>query len=121
MDSFDEFLSECLDVEVVGEPDALDLSIPSNRDQLNFAILDITDASQDTLSVYDQIANVLDDAGYQIPEVNEFPELLDADCEITIGLNDCALYFAFSDHEIFAEIVTHEELEEIVDEDDNAV
>ena len=128
MDSFEEFLSECLDVEVVGVPDALDLHVPANRDGLNFAILDMTDASHDTRLVYGEIAAVLNDAGYQIPDVNEFPELLETDGEVLIGLigpdgdpDPCALYFAFSDQEIFAEIVTDEELEEITDEDAAAI
>jgi len=120
MDSFEEFLSECLDVEVVGEPDALDLHSPDHRDTLNFAFLDMTDASHDPRVVYGEVATALGDAGYHIPEVNEFPELLETDGEILIGLvgpdgdpDPCALYFAFSDQEIFAEIVTDEELESI--------
>jgi hypothetical protein len=125
MHSFEEYLSECLDVEVVGEPGALELHDPEHRDALNFALLDITDASHDTRLVYIEIASTLSGAGYQIPSVSEFPELLESDGEIIIGLigpdgdpDPCALYFAFSDQEIFAEIVTDEELDDIVSDTD---
>jgi hypothetical protein len=124
MNSFEEFVSECYDVEVVGEPDALDLHIPSDRDSLNFALLDITDTTHDPRLAWDQVHVVLSEAGYPIPETSEYPETLEADGEIVVGLiapsgepEPCALYFAWSDGEVFAEIVTENELEEIEHED----
>jgi hypothetical protein len=120
MDSFEDLLTECYDVEVVGEPDALDLHHPSNRDSLNFALLDITDTTHEPGLAWREIYAALGVAGYPIPETSEYPELLESDGEIIVGLlapggepEPCALYVAWSDGEVFAEIVTEDELEEI--------
>jgi hypothetical protein len=124
MNSFEDFLSECLDVEVVGEPDSVDLHDIPVRDSINFALLDITDTTHDPRLAWDQIHVTLGDAGYPIPETSEYPETSEADGEIIVGLiapggepEPCALYFAWSDGEVFAEVVTENELEEIEHED----
>jgi hypothetical protein len=124
MNSFEGFLSECLDLEVVGDPDSVDLHDIPVRDGINFALLDITDTTHDPRLAWDQIHTTLGDAGYPIPEVAEYPETLETDGEIVIGLiahdgepEPCALYYAWSDGEVFAEIVSEQELEEIEHED----
>jgi hypothetical protein len=124
-------MQECLDSgnllpAIEGTPDAIDLSVASNRDDLNFRLLDLTESSLSPEVFYERTRSILSDAGYQLPPITSLAGVFDGESgEEILALGGSPpmhyLYFAYIQDdtitEMLAEVMTEDELEEFLHED----
>jgi hypothetical protein len=124
-------MQECLDggellPAIEGSPSAMDLSVPSNRDDLNFRLLDLTETSMSPEVFYERTRNILGDVGYQLPPAISLAGVFDEESGeeiLALGITPPLhyLYFAYIQDgdmtEMLAEVMTEDELEEFLHED----
>lgn len=139
--SFKAYLQECVDGEgstlpaTIGTPHALNLHDEGIRDDLNFALMNITDTPERVhpIILFERVRDRLDAAGYSLPSATEKLDLFtESDGDEVFVLSpphltdeevpaDCYLYFAFAEDDqgawdVLAEIVNSIELEDILSE-----
>lgn len=130
--SFESYMQECFDggeesaIEgVPALPGALDLSVPSNRDTINFALLDLTETSLSPEVFYERTRGILSDVGYPLPSITSLTDVFTEESgEKILALGSAPLhylYFAYlHDGELmesFAEVLTEDELDDVLSED----